>query len=266
MIFKRISPPGELKNVVECYWIAENSNRLAVQEKIIPDGFTEIIFHYGDPYLIRLKNSWKEQSKSLFAGQITRHFYLQNTGVSGVIGIKLKPTAITHLYKISMDKFTDKVVDTSEIPEMNAVLIEQKLHLNTDHDEMVSVLNQHFRSVAQRYDHGIPDKAVEMIIEAKGMLSVNDLTSALYISERQLERMFKYYIGLSPKFYCRIIRFNHIFQFMKNENTTWADVVHHAGFYDQSHFIRNFKAFTGEEPGSYLFEKKNLANFFLKKE
>jgi len=265
MIFKRISPPEELKNIVECYWIAENSDPSPVQEKIIPDGFPEIIFHYGDPYLIRLKTSWEEQSKTLFAGQISKYFYLKNTGISGVIGIKLKPTALTHLYRISMDAFTDKVVELTEIPEMNAALMEKKLFPHTDHNEMVSELNQYFQALAQRYDYSPADKAIEMIFEAKGMLSVSALTSVLYITERQLERIFKNYIGLSPKFYCRIIRFNYIFQCMQNESTTWADIVHQAGFYDQSHFIRNFKAFTGEEPSSYLFKKNNLANFFLNK-
>lgn len=265
MVFKHISPPEELKNIIEYYWIAENGDPTPMSEKIIPDGFTEIIFHYGDPYLIRLKKSWEEQTKSLFAGQISGYFYLQNTGISGVIGIKLKPTALTHLYRISMDSFTDKVVDLSEIPEISAALEKKKLGLNNNHDEMASALNLYFQSIAHRYDHGPADEAIEMIFEAKGMLSVNDITSTLYISERQLERIFKKYIGLSPKFYCRIIRFNYIFQCMKNKTITWADVVHQAGFYDQSHFIRNFKAFTGEEPSSYLFEKNNLANFFLNK-
>ena len=265
MFFKRISPPEELKNIIECYWIAENSDPTPVQEKIIPDGYAEIIFHYGDPYLIRMTDHWEIQSKNLFAGQITKFFHLQNTGTSGMIGVKLKPAALTSLYGISADKFTDKVVDLSAITEMNDPVLRKKLVLTRDHQEMISILNQHFLMQDVRVTDGRIDKAVELILTAKGMLSVNDLTSALFISERQLERIFKQYVGLSPKFYCKIIRFNHIFHCMQKKDNTWIDIVHHAGFYDQSHFIRNFKAFTGEEPSSYLFERNDLANFFLKK-
>ena len=56
-----------------------------------------------------------------------------------------------------------------------------------------------------------------------------------------------------------------VFDMMHKPDTTWSDVVHASGYYDQSHFIRNFKAFTGEGPGGYLFSSPNLANFFLKK-
>lgn len=265
MFFKRISPPEALKNIIECYWIAENSDPTPVQEKIIPDGFPEIIFHYGDPYLIRLRDQWERQSKKLFGGQITKYFYLQNSGISGVLGVKLKPTALTQLYGIAADRFTDKVVDLTAIPEMSSPLFTKTMSLSGDYYEMVSTLNLHFQSLAGKFNYGAAEKAVEMIFAANGMLSINELTAALYTSERQLERIFRQYIGLSPKFYCRIIRFSHIFQCIQKKDITWADVVHEAGFYDQSHFIRNFKSFTGEEPSSYLFEKNNIANFFLKK-
>jgi AraC-like DNA-binding protein len=265
MIFKRISPPEALRSIIECYWIAESNDPTPIIEKIIPDGYTEIIFHYGDPYLIRLKNTWEQQSKDLVAGQITRHFFLQNTGHAGVIGIKLKPTALTHLYGIHQNTLTDKVINLAEIQQMSAEIPELDLRNTTDHEERIAVLNKYFQSIVSRFKQGVADRAVEMILVANGMLSVNDITSTLFVTERQLERLFKNYIGLSPKFYCRIIRFNYIFQCMQKESTKWADVLYDAGFYDQSHFIRNFKAFTGEEPSSYPLEKNNLANFFLRK-
>ena len=97
------------------------------------------------------------------------------------------------------------------------------------------------------------------------MVTVAVMATAAGVSERQLERLFKKYIGLSPKYYARIIRFNYIFKLIHLKNTSWAEVVYQSGFYDQSHFIRNFKAFTGEDPSSYYFEEKNMANFFLNK-
>jgi transcriptional regulator GlxA family with amidase domain len=87
-----------------------------------------------------------------------------------------------------------------------------------------------------------------------------------FITERQLERLFKKYIGLSPKFYSRIIRFNHIFQLVKEKRISWLEITHLSGYFDQSHFIRDFKAFTGEEPSQYFFDAPDMANFFLKKE
>ena len=64
MSFQRIPPPAELKNIIECYWIVENDDPSPVEEKIIPDGFAELIFHYGDPYQIRLGISGKASPDS----------------------------------------------------------------------------------------------------------------------------------------------------------------------------------------------------------
>ena len=263
MSFHRIPPPEELKNIIECYWIVENNDPFPVEQKIIPDGFAELIFHYGDHYLIRLKDQWEEQSKNLYAGQISKFFYLKNSGVSGVLGVKLKPGAFTQLYKVPAHKFTDKVVDLSTISQIMNVPFRTQLDSCQTPREKISILNQYFHTLSSSYSYGPADRAVDLILSARGIISVRELCAALFISERQLERIFRQYIGLSPKYYCRIIRFNYIFQCIQNKDSTWMDIVHNAGYYDQSHFIRNFKAFTGEEPSSYVFEKENLANFFL---
>ena len=97
MQFTRIIPRKELINLIDCFWIVENDDPTPLLQKIIPDGFPEIIFHFGDPYSIKLREQWEHQSKSLLAGQITSYFHLQNTGRSSILGIKCKPAALTHL-------------------------------------------------------------------------------------------------------------------------------------------------------------------------
>ncbi|WP_315820028.1 DUF6597 domain-containing transcriptional factor [Paraflavitalea speifideaquila] len=76
MIFKRVNPGAGLEKIIDCYWIIENEDPTHHQQKIIPDGFCELIFHYGDPYRIRLTNTWEQQSIHLLAGQISRYFWL----------------------------------------------------------------------------------------------------------------------------------------------------------------------------------------------
>lgn len=116
-----------------------------------------------------------------------------------------------------------------------------------------------------RIEKIIPDGFTELIFESNGMAGIKDLCEAGNKSERQLQRLFKKYIGLSPKYYARIIRFNYIFRLIKEKERSWAEIVFESGYYDQSHFIRNFKAFTGEDTSAYYFEAPNMANFFLNK-
>ncbi len=247
MEFRRIEPTGAAAKAVECYWTVKDDDTKPQKQKIIPDGFTEIIFHFGDHYRINLDGGWKTQGTRLLAGQISKYFYLENSGATEIFGIKLKPTALTHLFGMPMRSIVDKVIDLD---------IEIDFH-NAD---------QFFSRLCENYPNDHPaDRAVEMIFAKKGMISVTEICQELSIGERYLQQLFQKYVGLSPKFFARIIRFSYIFGVIKEGKPDWAQIVYEAGYYDQSHFIRNFKAFTGEDPSEYIFAEKTLANFFLKK-
>lgn len=247
MEFRRIEPTGAAAKAVECYWTVKDNNTTPVKQKVIPDGFTEIIFHFGDHYRINLDGRWKKQSTQLLAGQISKFFYLENSGVTDILGIKLKPAALTHLFGIAMKDKVDKV---------------EPLSIKIDPGNV----DEYFNELCQKYptDHPV-DQALEIIFSKKGMTDVASVCKELSIGDRYLQQLFQKYVGLSPKFFARIVRFSHIFSVIKEAAPNWADVVYEAGYYDQSHFIRNFKAFTGEDPSEYIFAEKTLANFFMKK-
>jgi transcriptional regulator GlxA family with amidase domain len=96
-------------------------------------------------------------------------------------------------------------------------------------------------------------------------LEIEELAKQVHISKRQIQRDFKNYVGLSPKKYARILRFNYIFKLMQEKDMKWVDIAIQSGYFDQAHFIKNFKEFTGEEPSNYGFDDKNMSNFFLNK-
>ncbi|HSU29255.1 MAG TPA: helix-turn-helix domain-containing protein [Chitinophagaceae bacterium] len=266
MHYERIEPEKNLNRFIECYWLIQEDDPTQRTQKIIPDGFPELIFHFGDPYLVNLNSSWKLQSKTLLAGQITKHFYLQNTGISDIIGIKLNPTALTHLFDIPMPGLTDQVVDISMLPDMGLRALDAGLRSDINRETRMKRLNEYFSALAEHsvVKNNPVDRAIELIFIKNGMITVNEILSAINLSERQFERLFKKHVGLSPKFYARIIRFNYIFQLKEQKGEFWKDLALDAAFYDQSHFIRDFKAFTGESPSAYFFDEPNMANFFLK--
>src|ERR1700759_4543736 len=115
MGFNRFKPHPDLTSFIECYWVVRDDDHATKREKIIPDGFTELIFHFGDTYRTNINGEWVEHSKYLLAGQISSCFFLENTGRSGIAAIKFKPTALTQLFGIEMITYTDKVVDLDSI-------------------------------------------------------------------------------------------------------------------------------------------------------
>lgn len=205
MFFERIPPGKILENFIECYWIIESGDITPVKKKIIPDGFPEIIFHYRDSYRININKKWGVQKKSLIAGQIKKHFFLENTGPSGLFGIKFKPAAVTHLFGLSMDKLTDKVIPLSEVKIRSLQLLEKNIDLSSGHTSMVATAEKYLQEMAagiKKYN-AVIDKAVELVFKSNGTMSVTGICKELFITERQLQRLFKQYVGLSPKLYSR---------------------------------------------------------------
>ena len=266
MSFKRISPPKELSRYIECFWIVEEADPTPTIQKIIPDGFPEMIFHFGDPYLIKLKSKWSIQSSSLLGGQITGHFYLKNTGISSILGIKFKPTAVGLLFDIDMHSLTDRVVSLRALGHPDLKIIGNLVKKADSHSARINAVVQYISENLSFIDDLPINNAVEKILLSNGTIPVSDICRDTGCSERQLERLFKRYIGLSPKLYSRIIRFAYIFQQGQgSKKMNGSELGIASGYYDQSHFIRNFKAFTGEDPSGYLFDQPSLSNFFLKK-
>ncbi len=268
MVYQRFKPSPILIDYIKEFWIIEGEDEItSSQQKIIPDGYPELIFHYKDPYRINISGKWQVQANGLVAGQIRNHFFLESTGQSGMIGVKMMPTSITKLFGIPMNQLTDSVVDLHSLQSIHSKLgILPKPSLQ-DKETFIQSFEEKVLDLVKdnKYKCLAVDIAVAAISQSHGILSISELCKDIDISERQLERQFSRYVGLSPKFYARIVRFNYIFELMQNKDSTWSDLVYQSGFYDQSHFIKNFKEFTGEDPTAYGFDESNMANFHLKK-
>jgi AraC-like DNA-binding protein len=106
---------------------------------------------------------------------------------------------------------------------------------------------------AQKKVHCNIDGAIELIEQNKGNISLRELMQATYTSKRTLERHFLEQVGLLPKTFSRLVRFNEVIRFIEsNLNIKWRQLADVFGYYDQSHFINEFKALTGGLPQDYL--------------
>ena len=267
MIYEQASPKKELAHIIKSFWLIDSEGDATIhQENIIPDGYPELIFHYGDPYKININDSWELQGQTILAGQIRNYFFLENTGESNMFAIKFQPWAIKELFGVEMSTITDKVIEVKGTMLSTLQAVQTIATGTISFSEKVKQVEDWFQSFVDKSDVIFSEKHKTgvSILEKKGIIPLKELQEEHQISERGLERYFKSYIGLSPKFYARLIRFSYIFQLIQDDKIDWADIVYNAGYYDQSHFIKNFKEFTGEDPSKYGFSKENMANFFLK--
>lgn len=267
MLFLKQAPPSHLAHIIKEFWIVENADTIPEQQKIIPDGYGEIVLHYGDAYRIKTHDEWEVQDKMLLSGQCRQFFYLENTGASAMLGIKLMPVAAYALFHCEMSQLLDHVVPLNTMTD--TLPPTELLSKNLDPQLRIEIAVKWIEGFLQgtRYHEVARIAAItDQIIAQKGLSDIESLAQQNGLTRRHLEREFKKIIGLSPKYLSRVIQFSYIFEAMRARDNSWVDIALNSGYFDQSHFIRNFKAFTGESPSQYGFDQQNLANFFLRKD
>jgi transcriptional regulator GlxA family with amidase domain len=90
------------------------------------------------------------------------------------------------------------------------------------------------------------------IVEQSGQVRIDDLAFQAGFSARQLRRLFLEQVGLSPKHFCRVIRFQRSLSRLPGRGRAdWAQVAVDCGYYDQAHFINEFRQFSGYTPGEF---------------
>lgn len=259
-----IPPDDSVAHLVDCFWVVVDDDAAPSERKIVPDGFPELVFHHGDPYEIRpADGAWTRQPHALAAGQFSRYFFLRNTGRTDITGVKLQPWALAQLSGRAMAALTDRVPALEAVFE-HAEALEAAAGRCRDTDARIAALSQALLDI--RPAAAPPETvtaAIAMIVASQGRLPVTEIGARLGMHPRSLERAFAQWIGLTPKLYSRVIRLSAIFKAASGERGNLSDLSFHAGYYDQPHFHREFKAFTGDNPSKYPFARQDMANLFL---
>ncbi len=104
---------------------------------------------------------------------------------------------------------------------------------------------------------------IEYIFRRSGVVQVKDLMDKFHISRRWLEKQFAEQVGISPKEFARITRFNALLTRVKTTpSVSWTEIIEKFGYYDQSHLNRDFHEFTGQSPTEYFKAKLFDLNHF----
>lgn len=164
--------------------------------------------------------------------------------------VTLKPCSMYRLLGIPMQELVDCDFDASLIfgSEIDEVL--DRLHEATSNPEKNIIIQNYLLQKLRQLKPALPfDKAMAQLVGVSGNLPIDYVASQSCLSVRQFERKSLERIGLPPKVYARIIRFSHAYKYKEaNPSMTWMDIAHKCRYFDQMHFIRDFKSFTGFTP------------------
>ena len=147
MVFKEVLPDISLRSYIDCYWLIENDtiSSPGARERIIPDGFSELVFRFGDPIKIfNASQNGEIQSNALVAGQIRSPVFIEPQGKTGSLGVKFKPNAIIHYLKLPLQEFTDATVALEDVFGRESREITDKLAEAISHQDMFAVMDEYF--------------------------------------------------------------------------------------------------------------------------
>jgi AraC-like DNA-binding protein len=266
MFYKEFTPHVSLAPWVRCIWLFESSIEDGVGEvqKIVPDGFPELLLHYGDQFHeVSADGVPSKQSRLIFAGQISSPLTLQPGAIAGVMGVRFWPAAAHVLLRLPMTETTDQRLNMADVLGASTNALIDEIFCAPNHRERLSVMerfliarlfnNQHHGVKKMRVRHAALAHCVARLYHSGGEISVDRLANMANLSSRQLERHFLSDVGISPRLLASIFRFRRVFDFMSEpspslEAARWTDAALAAGYFDQAHMIRDFKRFAGQTP------------------
>jgi len=265
MNYREYAPSPRLRPFVDRLWTLEGASDAGAIEPILPDGHVEIIVHAGDPFVeIGADGVPRRQSPLLLAGQLTRATRIGPAGVTRVVGARLRPNGVHALLRIPQWEITDRVIDVSTAHRGLGRLLRDDVS-GRAREDLVHALDRALLRIAPPSPIATPAAvAVHAAVARRGLIDVRGLAQASGLGDRQIQRAFRDEVGITPKRLLRILRFQEVLRRVRTPDPgrKWADVATACGFYDQAHFVNDFRSFAGCTPGDWAIDDASLTAVF----
>ncbi|MEN1784635.1 MAG: helix-turn-helix domain-containing protein [Bacteroidota bacterium] len=237
--YKEFKPSLDLSDYVYCYWQLSSAEPLEheFQYRVVSDGCIDILIN-------------RFESKVYITG-FSKHYLEYNLGRAfDYIGIRFYPFQFPLLFDISAAQLVDTFVNLEALlPDLNANIQSKICTGDQDWQQQFDLLLKHHLTKPNRISSldARLINAIDQILRSGGNTPIHRLNLAL--SQRQLRRFFKFYFGESPKVFAKVLRFQNVLKaYMSQQNGIDESVFYETGYYDQAHFIRDFKRFYGVTP------------------
>lgn len=266
--FKMHKPHNNLIPYVQCYWsIYKEANLLKpIRNKIVSDGGSGIVFNYGCPLAIKIgDNTVKDIHGCFITGPTIKATYLTLDGSVNAVGIRFRPGGAYPFIKKCLGEYRDTVqiqpIDDENI--WNELMFQLK---NESPNELICLIDNFLLRELSKSKLILSNwliSTINIILKHNGSMRIDDLCADMNISRKKLERNFKQAVGLLPKQLSRVVRLDKSRSLIRSlEFHSLADIAYESGFFDQAHFIHEFKALVGTTPKKYFEEKKEMSLFY----
>lgn len=240
--YQELTPAENLKDYIYCYWRLQSTEPLELDYmyRVVSDGCIDILFEQRKPH------------EQYITGFSTKYLEYNLSKAFDYVGIRFLPTGFPAMYDISAQALCNRFLPLQEVQadlhQKLSKAVEQSMSL----ERAANIFNAIFQEIMRDQGPFEIDQrllnAMHAIMEGRGGTNISELDVG--VSERQLRRLFEFYFGESPKTFAKIIRFQNILGAKpSSESLKQNKIFYNEGYYDQAHFIKEFKAFYGVTPG-----------------
>lgn len=265
MIFASRVPAPPLDRYIEHFWYYDDYQPTHTMEKLVPDGAVEIIIdltewpkRLHDPNDLSLHREFRG---SWISGMRKEFLVIGADRDSSMMGVRFRPAGVGAFLDMPAREITEQVIDLDLVWGRPALLIRERLMAAPGPDARFGILEEFLSTRLRERFRPVPlvFAALGRLRRTTGPLRVRDVCEELGVSQKHLIELFDRSVGLKPKSMHRVFRFIHALESIEDaRELDWAQLALECGYYDQPHFNREFKAFTGVTPTEYSEREGDL--------
>jgi len=240
-------PAGPLSEYVQKIWHCADYRAAHRYERVLPTGAFHLIVDLNG-------------GRAIAVGLQTRCSILDTAAIRSTMGVVFRPGGARRFFAAALDEFAGAVVPIESVWGRTALV--DRLREAPSVDERFAILEAELaRQMAAGEPHPGVRSAIESMHRAPSLAQVRTLAAEAGISRRRFSQLFREQIGLPPKLYCRVRRFQAVVrQAARGGPVDWAAVAADGGYADQSHLTHEFREFSGMAPGAYLIAPRPSQN------
>ncbi|WP_452601994.1 AraC family transcriptional regulator [Pontimicrobium sp. MEBiC06410] len=271
MNYQTFQPNTDLESLVSCYWTlevpAENDSK---RQRIIPDGCIEMAFILGDDIKrYTSQNRFILQPRAMVLGQTIEPFYIEPTGYVNTFAISFYPYGFANFVTMPIKNLANKETPLELLFGVHtANQLEEKIIEAANTSERIEIIENFLLDKLNEKTtiDNIVKATIDALLATKGSASISEILKEDLSKRRQLERNFKKQIGVSPKQLGKVIRLQTALKMLLNKKAdNLTQIAYQSKYFDQAHFIKDFKEFTGINPKDFIGnENMTLSTLFYR--
>ena len=266
-VYRTYCPQPPLAEFVDLIWLYEGFEQTHTREYRLPDGSMELIINLHDDTIPVYDRQNTDQFQtfrgSVISGAHSESFIIDTASLTSVMGVHFKPGGAFPFFKLPASELHNAHVSLQTVWGAAVDDLREQL-LEAETLEIRScILEQALLARLARPLVGHPAVAFALkeFQEVPHTRTISDVSERIGLSSRRFIQVFHEEVGLTPKLFCRVQRFQEVLRRIgREQQVEWVDIALTCGYFDQAHFIHDFRAISGLNPGAYLLNRSEHLN------